>query len=89
LCRAHHQDLHRHGNEKAWWSNMQIEPLPIARELWEDVLMHARELYIVYEGLIISAQHRRTMLLREIEGRRHRIRGSARNTSQKYSATRL
>ena len=40
LCRAHHQDLHRHGNEKAWWSNMQIEPLPIARELWEDSPVH-------------------------------------------------
>ena len=56
--------------------------------LTSDVLVQARELYIVFEGLIISAQHRRTMLLREIEGRRHRIRGSARNTSQKYSATR-
>ena len=35
LCRVHHQDLHRHGNEKAWWSNMQIEPLPIAKGLWQ------------------------------------------------------
>lgn len=35
LCRAHHQDLHRHGNEKAWWTNMQIAPLPIAKQLWE------------------------------------------------------
>ena len=47
-----------------------------------DVLMHARELYIVYEGLITSAQHRRTMLLREIEGRRHRIRGGARTATR-------
>ena len=35
LCRAHHQDLHRYGNEKAWWANMQIAPLPVARDLWE------------------------------------------------------
>jgi hypothetical protein len=35
LCRKHHQDLHRHGNERAWWANMQIEPLPLAKELWE------------------------------------------------------
>jgi hypothetical protein len=35
LCRPHHQDLHRHGNEKAWWANMQISPLPIAKELWD------------------------------------------------------
>lgn len=35
LCRMHHQDLHRNGNEKAWWANMQIAPLPIAKQLWE------------------------------------------------------
>ncbi|MET4186708.1 hypothetical protein ABIB94_008850 [Bradyrhizobium sp. JR7.2] len=29
LRRTHHQDLHRHGNEKAWWANMQIAPLPM------------------------------------------------------------
>ncbi|OCK57498.1 hypothetical protein LMTR3_07925 [Bradyrhizobium sp. LMTR 3] len=35
LCRTHHQDLHRHGNEKAWWANMQIAPMPIAKQLWD------------------------------------------------------
>ena len=40
LCRVHHQDLHRHGNEKAWWSNMQIEPLPIAKGLWRTSPIH-------------------------------------------------
>jgi hypothetical protein len=35
LCRAHHADLHRHANEQAWWTNMQIAPLPIAKELWQ------------------------------------------------------
>jgi hypothetical protein len=34
VCRSHHTDLHRHGNERAWWANLQIEPLAIARELW-------------------------------------------------------
>lgn len=34
LCRTHHQDLHRHGNERAWWANMNTAPLPFARELW-------------------------------------------------------
>ncbi|UPK33956.1 ERF family protein [Bradyrhizobium sp. 186] len=34
LCRPHHQELHRHGNERAWWANVQIAPLPIANELW-------------------------------------------------------
>ncbi|MGY4513616.1 ERF family protein [Bradyrhizobium sp. USDA 3650] len=34
LCRSHHQALHRHGDEKAWWANLQIAPLSIAKELW-------------------------------------------------------
>jgi hypothetical protein len=34
LCRDHHNDLHRHSNEPAWWANLKIAPLPIARELW-------------------------------------------------------
>ncbi|MBR0779041.1 ERF family protein [Bradyrhizobium diazoefficiens] len=35
LCRSHHQSLHRHGNERAWWADMQISPLPLAKELWD------------------------------------------------------
>ncbi|WP_407179677.1 ERF family protein [Bradyrhizobium sp. STM 3562] len=35
LCRKHHQELHRHGNEANWWANMQITPITIARELWQ------------------------------------------------------
>jgi hypothetical protein len=34
LCRAHHEALHRHGNERAWWANLQISPLSVATELW-------------------------------------------------------
>jgi hypothetical protein len=41
LCRAHHQDLHRHGNERAWWANLQITPLAVARELWAASPVHA------------------------------------------------
>src|SRR6516165_2535998 len=35
LCRTHHQELHRHGNEANWWADMQVAPLPVAKELWE------------------------------------------------------
>ena len=35
LCRGHHQQLHRGGNEIAWWQNLKIDVLPIAKELWE------------------------------------------------------
>ncbi|MBP2427615.1 ERF family protein [Bradyrhizobium elkanii] len=41
LCRAHHQELHRHGNERAWWANMQITPLQVAHDLWAASPIHS------------------------------------------------
>lgn len=38
LCRDHHRDLHRYGNEQAWWANVSIEPLEVAKDLWEVTL---------------------------------------------------
>jgi hypothetical protein len=38
LCREHHHQLHRHGNEMAWWANLQIAPIPVAMELWKATL---------------------------------------------------
>jgi len=40
LCRSHHHALHRHGNEKSWWADMQISPLPVASELWAASPIH-------------------------------------------------
>src|SRR5258705_10261281 len=34
LCREHHHELHRHGNEMAWWANLQIDALKESKELW-------------------------------------------------------
>lgn len=35
LCREHHQQLHRHGNERAWWADVNVSPLEEARSLWD------------------------------------------------------
>ena len=35
VCRSHHRDLHRVGDERAWWHNLNIDPMPIAMNLWE------------------------------------------------------
>jgi hypothetical protein len=35
LCRDHHRELHRFGNEIAWWANLQIAPLEMANDLWQ------------------------------------------------------
>jgi hypothetical protein len=34
LCRLHHRELHRYGDEASWWAGTSIDPLPIALELW-------------------------------------------------------
>jgi hypothetical protein len=41
LCRAHHEDLHRHGNERAWWANLKIAPLSVAQDLWAASPVHS------------------------------------------------
>ena len=35
VCRAHHRELHRSGNEVAWWRRLNIDPLPAALKLWQ------------------------------------------------------
>jgi hypothetical protein len=34
LCRDHHKQLHRAGNEIAWWHDLHVKPLEIAKKLW-------------------------------------------------------
>ena len=35
LCRGHHRQLHQAGNEVAWWADLKINALEIAKGLWE------------------------------------------------------
>ena len=34
LCRGHHRELHRRGDEAAWWQKAGIDPMVSARALW-------------------------------------------------------
>jgi hypothetical protein len=42
LCREHHLQLHQHGNEAAWWANLKIAPLEMAKELWNATLRKSK-----------------------------------------------
>jgi hypothetical protein len=35
LCRVHHRELHRIGNERSWWDKLNIDPLQIALQFWQ------------------------------------------------------
>jgi hypothetical protein len=34
LCRGHHRELHRHGDEAGWWEKLGLDPNRAARALW-------------------------------------------------------
>jgi hypothetical protein len=34
LCRGHHREVHRHGDERDWWERAGIDPNVAARSLW-------------------------------------------------------
>jgi hypothetical protein len=34
LCRGHHREVHRSGDEAAWWTKAGIDPTVLARALW-------------------------------------------------------
>ena len=36
LCRGHHRAVHRSRDERAWWRQAGIEPIKIARRLWNE-----------------------------------------------------
>ena len=36
LCNLHHRELHDHGNERTWWLEKRINPLPVATALWNE-----------------------------------------------------
>jgi DNA recombination protein Rad52 len=40
ICRVHHRQIHQTGNEPAWWEDLDINALEIAKGLWEQ--SHAR-----------------------------------------------
>jgi ERF superfamily len=35
VCRVHHRELHRSGDEATWWRKLNIDPLPVALRLWQ------------------------------------------------------
>jgi len=36
LCRGHHREVHRSGDEASWWSKAEIDPIGAARTLWTE-----------------------------------------------------
>jgi hypothetical protein len=41
VCRIHHRELHRQGDEAAWWGKIHIDPLPVAHRLWQHTRLNS------------------------------------------------
>jgi hypothetical protein len=35
LCRTHHRDVHRHGDEVDWWKSARVDAVATAQKLWQ------------------------------------------------------
>ena len=44
VCRIHHRELHRSGDEAGWWQKLNIDPLPVALRLWQHTRLSGDEL---------------------------------------------
>jgi hypothetical protein len=44
LCRVHHREVHRRGDERVWWQHLNIDPLQAAQRLWERTQLNAQTL---------------------------------------------
>jgi hypothetical protein len=44
VCRVHHRDLHRRGDERTWWDEHEIEPLAVAASLWRQTRTTASDI---------------------------------------------
>jgi hypothetical protein len=40
LCRMHHREVHRAGDERAWWKAAGIDPLKVAGKLWKEARLN-------------------------------------------------
>jgi hypothetical protein len=40
LCRSHHRAVHRAGDEQGWWKAAGIDPVKVARQLWQQTRLN-------------------------------------------------
>ena len=40
LCRIHHRAVHRVSDERAWWKQVGIDPVKVARKLWRNTRLN-------------------------------------------------
>ncbi len=58
LCRTHHREIHRYGDEAAWWTKRDLDPLIAASNLWRQTHpLPARAHWSDADGSVAEAQN--------------------------------
>jgi hypothetical protein len=75
LCRGHHHEVHRCGDEAAWWRRVGVDPTVAARALWLEthpLSIGAHHLSVVVEGAsaAISTERMKVQSGQQAGGRR-------------------
>ena len=55
LCRGHHREVHRSGDEAAWWRHRGVDALGVARALWLEFHPQARKIAKPYFDALTAA----------------------------------
>jgi hypothetical protein len=55
LCRGHHREVHRSGDEAAWWEKTGIDPIVTARALW----LETHPLLTVLDEVVVAGSGER------------------------------
>ena len=55
LCAIHHHALHRVGQEERWWRDQHVDPLPIARNLWQQSCSNSPAAMAADDGVLDDA----------------------------------
>ena len=57
VCRLHHRELHKRGDERAWWDANTIDPLAVAARLWGKTRKVGAPAEINSGGMLISKRN--------------------------------
>jgi hypothetical protein len=68
VCRIHHRELHRSGDEAAWWQKLNIDPLPVALRLWQHTRRNGDELAASESGMPSQAAQKLDMSVQDRTG---------------------
>src|SRR5262249_8859406 len=68
VCRIHHRELHRSGDEAAWWQKLNIDPLPVALRLWQRTRLNGDEFAASGDGTPPQAAQKLDMSVQDQTG---------------------